>query len=284
MTRSMRSLSAIPPIALVLAMTATARPVRADDASPWDKDTHSQVRLIAGRQAASAKPLRAGIEIVMQPGWKTYWRYPGDSGVPPHFDFAGSENVKAVKVLWPAPTRFSDGGGFSIGYHDHLIVPLHVLPAEAGKPVLLRLELTYALCNNLCVPAEAHAELGLADTGGSEDKALASAEARVPKPTALGANGPLAVRTVHWEAAKPFPHVTVDVAAPAGAPVDLFVEGPTADWALPLPHAQPAPSPGLQRFTFDADGMPPGAKLDGATLTFTLVSGPDAVEVKSHLD
>ena len=63
-----------------------------------------------------ARPLRAGIELRLAPGWKTYWRYPGDSGIPPRFDFAKSRNVKSVTVRWPAPQRLTDESGTSIGY------------------------------------------------------------------------------------------------------------------------------------------------------------------------
>ncbi len=78
------------PLAVILALPAGA--ARADDGSPWDGDAHAQVRLIAGARSSDST-LRAGIEIKLAPGWKTYWRYPGDSGVPPHFDFAASQNV-----------------------------------------------------------------------------------------------------------------------------------------------------------------------------------------------
>src|SRR5215831_11014656 len=66
----------------------------AADASPWDGDTRAGLRLVAGTRPNDASA-RAGIEIKLAPGWKTYWRYPGDSGVPPRFDFAGSQNVKS---------------------------------------------------------------------------------------------------------------------------------------------------------------------------------------------
>ena len=71
----------------------------------------SAARLIAASSPAKDGTLHAGIEIRLDQGWKTYWRYPGDSGIPPQFDFSASENVKAVTVLWPAPQRFDDGGG-----------------------------------------------------------------------------------------------------------------------------------------------------------------------------
>jgi hypothetical protein len=70
-------------------------------------------------------------------------------------------------------------------------------------------------------------------------------------------------------------------------PIDLFVEGPTPDWALPLPEPKDMASGGpaaMRRFSFDLDGLPPGAHAAGATLTFTAVSPTDAIEVQAHLD
>src|SRR5262245_59556993 len=83
----------------------------AADESPWSEDIRSAVRIIAGTNKNADVPLRAGIEVKMQPGWKTYWRYPGDSGVPPQFDFSNSENLKYATVLYPAPRLFKDETG-----------------------------------------------------------------------------------------------------------------------------------------------------------------------------
>src|SRR5205085_7245804 len=112
--------------------------------------------------------LRAGVELKLATGWKTYWRYPGDSGVPPRFDFARSENVKSVTVKWPAPQRFSDESGVSIGYKDQVVFPLEVVPQDAAKTTVLRLDLDYAICEKLCMPATAKAELAL---GGNTEAA-----------------------------------------------------------------------------------------------------------------
>src|SRR6201747_3290558 len=96
---------------------------RAQDSSPWQKDGHSAVRLLAGSRSGAV--LLGGIAIQLQPGWHTYWRNPGDSGVPPRFDFSKSDNVEAVTVLWPAPRKFDDGaGGHSVGYHNQIVLAL----------------------------------------------------------------------------------------------------------------------------------------------------------------
>src|SRR5215475_2300855 len=159
----------------------SATPGHAADESPWSEDIRSAVRIIAGTNKNGDAPLRAGVEIKMQPGWKTYWRYPGDSGVPPHFDFSGSENLKTATVLYPAPHLFTDETGQTLGYKEGVIFPLVVSPLEPGKPVRLHLKIDYAVCEKLCVPAEGRAELALSPADSALDSALAAAEARVPK-------------------------------------------------------------------------------------------------------
>lgn len=252
----------------------------AQGASPWQGDSRGAVRLIGGsaRTGGGADVLRAGIEIKLQPGWKTYWRYPGDSGVPPRFDFAASENVKSVSVLWPAPKRFSDGaGGASIGYGQDVILPVRVVPLRGG-PVTLRLTLDYAICEKLCVPVDARAELVLSRKKTAQEAALVAAEGRVPRRAAVGEGASLAVRHVRREANR----ILVDVAG--NVPLDLFAEGPSPDWALPLPQSVAGASGGMQRFSFALEGLPAGAKPDGAVLKLTAVSGNEAIEVPAHLD
>jgi len=256
-------------------------PAGAADASSWDQDSRSAIRLIAGANKNDAAILRSGIEIKLQPGWKTYWRYPGDSGVPPRMDFSGSENLKAAKVLYPAPHLFTDESGQSLGYKDSVILPLQVSPRQPGQPVTLRLKLDYAVCEKLCIPAAGRAELTLAVGDSSHDAELAASEAQIPKPVTAAAAG-LTVRRVNDG---PKPLVFVDLAAPAGKPVDLFVEGPTPEWALPIPKpAQGAPA-GRRHFGFELDGLPPGVDPKGRfELTFTAVEGDRAIEIKTHLD
>jgi DsbC/DsbD-like thiol-disulfide interchange protein len=258
---------------------------RAQDASAWDRQPHAETRLIAGAavKTADAGYLRAGLELRLDPGWKTYWREPGDSGVPPTFDFSGSDNVKSVSVDWPAPERFPDGaGGNSIGYVGRVVLPLRVVQTDAVKPTALHLKLNYAICGNLCVPAEANLVLALSGDG-AEETAIEKEALRVPRHVAPGPGKGLGVISAHREPGGEHDRVTVEVAAPKDATVDLFVEGPTADWSLPLP--EPAGGDGnVRRFTFDLDGLPPGTEGKGAMLTFTAVSGDDAIEVPIRLD
>ncbi len=268
---------------ICLALAAPGSPAYAQDASSWDQDLRSAARLIAGSatNGTGAAAMRAGVEIKMQPGWKTYWRYSGDSGVPPRFDFGKSDNVKSVTVLWPAPYSFTDESGISIGYKSDVIFPLQIVPWQAGQPVTLRLKLDYAVCEKLCVPAQAAAELALSGAASTHDKSLAAAEARVPKPVSPGEAGFSARRVT----SSPKPLVYVELAAPPGVNVEIFVEGPGPEWALPIPKPAQGAPPGRRHFGFELDGLPPGVDPKGRyELTFTVVTGEKAVEVKTHLD
>lgn len=261
--------------------TLLGTPAYAADASPWADDLRSSLRLIAGSNKADDGSLRAGIEIKLKPGWHTYWRYPGDSGVPPRFSFPGSDNVAAVKVLYPAPHAIADETGTTIGYTDNVIFPLRVFPRQRDKPVKLHLKVNYAVCEKLCLPVEAKAELPLPAGNATTDAALAAAEARVPKQVSAAEAG----LSAHRVTDTPKLLVFVDLATPSGKAVQVFVEGPTPEWALPIPKPVQGAPAGHQHFGFELDGMPSGVDPKGPfELTFTIVRGDRPIEVNTHLD
>ena len=267
-------------LAATMVVSCLAIEARADDASPWQRDGHSAVRLLAGSRSGAV--LLGGIAFQLQPGWKTYWRTPGDSGVPPRFDFSKSENIEAVTILWPAPTKFDDGaGGHSLGYKNQIVLPLRIVAKNADKPVTLRAGINYAVCEKLCIPVEANAELAFASVASTEDSALFAALDTVPKPASIGDPNPLTIRDVKRDGKS---SVLVDVATPDAREVSLFVEGPTPDWALPVPTLLEPSPPGIKRFSFELDGLPPGAKPEGAALKLTLVGGDRAYEFNINLD
>ena len=265
----------------VAALTSfSSMEARAQDASPWQKGTHAAVRLLAGSR--SGPVLLGGIAVQLDPGWKTYWRTSGDSGVPPRFDFSKSDNVEAVTVLWPAPTKFDDGaGGFSLGYHDQVVLPLRIVPKVNDKPVTLRANINYAVCEKICIPVEASTELTFASVASTEDSVLFAALDTVPKPASVGDPNPLTIRDVKREGKSA---VLIDVLSPDARTVNLFVEGPTPDWALPVPKLVEHSPPGIKRFSFELDGVPPGVNPEGAALKLTLVGGDRSYEFNINLE
>jgi DsbC/DsbD-like thiol-disulfide interchange protein len=270
---------AVAGFAAALSASFLAIEARAQDASPWQRDNHSAVRLLAGSRSGAV--LLGGVAFQLQPGWKTYWRTPGDSGVPPRFDFSKSENIDAVTVLWPAPTKFDDGaGGFSLGYHDKIVLPLRIVAKTPDKPVTLRATINYAVCEKICIPIEASAELSFNSVASTEDSTLFAALDTVPKPANVGDPNPLTIRDVKREDSR----VLVDVVTPDAKAVSLFVEGPTPDWALPVPKPVDHAPPGVQRFAFDLEGAPPGTNPQGAALKLTLVGTDRSYEFNVNLN
>src|SRR5450432_394321 len=274
------------PTRAVLGLAATvlasslAIPACAQDSSAWQRDQHSAVRLLAGSRSGAV--LLGGIALQLQPGWKTYWRTPGDSGVPPRFDFSKSQNVEAVTVLWPAPHKFDDGaGGHSLGYHNQIVLPLRIVAKNTDKPVTLRADINYAVCEKLCIPVEANAELAFTSVASTEDSALSAALDTVPKPANVGDPNPLTIRDVKRNGKST---VLIDVVTPDTREISLFVEGPTPDWALPVPKLLEHGPPGVKRFSFELDGLPPGASPEGAALKLTLVGGDRSYEFNVNLN
>src|SRR5450432_4432422 len=267
-------------IAATLFASSLALQAYAQDSSPWQKDGHSAVRLLAGSRSGAV--LLGGIGFQLQPGWKTYWRTPGDSGVPPRFDFSKSDNIEAVTVLWPAPLKFDDGaGGHSLGYHNQIVLPLRIVAKNADKPVTLRADINYAVCEKLCIPVEANAELAFTSVASTEDSALSAALDTVPKPANVGDPNPLTIRDVKRNGKST---VLIDVVTPDTREISLFVEGPTPDWALPVPKLLEHGPPGVKRFSFELDGLPPGASPEGAALKLTLVGGDRSYEFNVNLN
>lgn len=274
-------LYALPGAAVALLACALSTAATAQDASPWQQGSHATVRLLAGSRSGTV--LLGGIAFQLEPGWKTFWRTPGDSGVPPHFDFSRSDNVDAVTVLWPAPSKFPDGaGGHSLGYKEQVVLPLRIVATNADKPITLRATVGFAVCAKLCIPAEVSMELAFASVASAEDSALAAALDRVPKPARLGDPNPLTIRDVRREGTST---VVVDVeTSNPGADVNLFVEGPTPDWALPIPAPHKHAPHGLKRFSFKLDGMPENTSAEGAELKLTLVGDKGSYEFNINLN
>jgi len=168
-----------------------------------------------------------------------------------------------------------------MGYHDAIVLPLRIVAKNADKPVTLRADINYAVCEKICIPVQANAELPFTSVASTEDSALFAALDTVPKPANVGDPNPLTIRDVKRDGKST---VLVDVVSPDAGDVSLFVEGPTPDWGLPVPKLLEHSPPGVKRFTFELDGVPPGTNPDGAALKFTLVGGEHSYEFNINLE
>ena len=228
----------------------------------WAPSAKSRARLIAGGRDI------AGFEISLAPGAITYWRDPGDAGLPPTLDFSASDNVASVEPEFPAPKRIKEAdGGEAFGYDGDVVFPLAVKPRDPAKPATLRLNADFAVCEKVCLPAKAHLELKLPSAPGSPHaSAIDAALAAVPRAVAPKDFGALeALGPDSWR---------LCAARENGPPRDLFVEAPEGWWLKVAPaHADG----GGDCFTLTIGDKPKDAVLPVA-LRLTLTGGAGALE------
>jgi len=267
---------------MIAALGAT--PVLATDAATdWVEGYNSKSRLIAGKLAATGGiGLLAGVELALAPGWKTYWRMPGDSGgVPPHFDFAGSENLASATVLYPAPSRLTDPTGDAVGYKSAVVFPVEIVAADPSKPVNLTVQVEFGICREICVPAEARLNLIIPPVTAASPvaPALKAARDRVPARTASRRPQDPSIKSSQADLAGAKPTLSFAVAFPGGlGGADMFVEAPDGIY-MPLPRK--VGDDGKATATFEIDltnGIDP-KEIAGKVLTLTIVSDGGQVEL-----
>ena len=269
---------------LALGAVAHAQEPLTDAAtSAWSASEHAKLRLIAGPTLPSGKQ-RIGVEIVMSPGFKTYWRSPGQFGVPPSFDWTGSTNIGGLDVRWPVPERFQDSAGYSIGYVGEVVIPVSVQPVDPARPVMVVLKLDYAVCEKICIPAQGEASLWLEPGVTSvTSPRLESFEAKVPVAVKPGPHREKAsVLEAKLDDTVVDPGLKLILQIPEGGRVDdIFVEGP-GTWSF-----------GKTRLTPQADGtllaqIRINERAKGTTgpipLIFTMRGSPKPVETRLELD
>jgi suppressor for copper-sensitivity B len=198
--------------------------VFAASGSWWSTD-YGAVRLIASSNAVEkSAQLSLGLHFQMKPGWKIYWRSPGDAGFPPRPDWSGSENLANMKIDWPAPTRFSVTGLETLGYKKEVVLPLTVTPLETGKGIKIRSKVRYLTCNEICIPYEAKLALSLPpgpESSSPEAYLINKFRSQVPKRVA-DLNSLISSVVVDGPAGKQILRVT----AQALDRPDLIIEGP----------------------------------------------------------
>ncbi len=126
--------------------------------SQTNADEVSRLTLLPGWSRADGLYM-AAIQIDLAPGWKTYWRAPGDAGIAPLFDWSRSDNLAQVGYFWPSPDIMDTEGVRVIGYEDQLILPILLRPEVEGRSMTMRLKMDYGVCEEICVPA--HSDVAL---------------------------------------------------------------------------------------------------------------------------
>ncbi|MFN0043788.1 MAG: protein-disulfide reductase DsbD family protein [Alphaproteobacteria bacterium] len=238
----------------------------------------TEVRLISARARVDDGELQLGLQFRMKSGWKIYWRSPGAAGFPPRLDWAGSQNLMAGEMSWPAPRRFAVLGFDTLGYLDEVVFPIAARAGDATREVALRLAVDYLTCDEICIPYRAELALNLpAGAGGVTEHAAAIERARGRVPGAI-AEPRLESATVFGPAGRQV--LEVIYSGPLSAS-DLFVEGP--EWAaFGAPRVARAGDFTTLRLSVETvAGEARG--LAGTELTLTLVDGDRAGEWRAEV-
>lgn len=132
--------------------------------SEWMDITGGKARLIIAEPLPGATNTDALLQVDLNPGWKTYWRDPGDAGVPLQIDFTASANAKLVDILYPVPKRFDDGVTVWSGYDQPVAFGLKLERPDRANPVSLKGSVFLGVCEKICVPVRLEVEVEAPDS------------------------------------------------------------------------------------------------------------------------
>jgi DsbC/DsbD-like thiol-disulfide interchange protein len=242
-------------------------------ATPWQEVTPGvELRLISSDVKAADGTTLIGLELDMPTGYRTYWREPGESGIPTQLDIAGSTGVSDPQFEWPFPETEVTGGLLDYVYRGPTVLPVRL--KASGAAAMLEGAVVMGVCSDVCVPVQAKFSLPI--QFGKADPAelirLKEAEALVP---------------IEWSDAQPaFGAVFFDPTAPglrltlASGKVDTAsVLALTSDPTVIF--GAPQKSPDGRSLLLPLRGQPRGTEWtrDPVDLTFMTQDGPYQVSV-----
>jgi len=258
------------PISIAIA-ALLATPVLADDHDVQ----HAVVDILPGWRTDAGTHM-AALRVTLDEGWKTYWRAPGEAGLPPLFDWTRSENIAGVTVHWPVPEIFLSSGIETLGFHDELVLPLEIEPVDPDAEIDLAGDLQMGICDNICMPFQTEVSASLTGVETSADPRIELALQRRPD---TAAEAGLVSARCDVVAISDGLRVTAHLDLPARGEVELAVVE-AADRSIWVSAATTERADGV--LTAVADLVPPTAapfELDLETLRFTILANGQAVDI-----
>lgn len=227
---------------------ASCTPAAAFESEPLSTD-HLRSRLVSDSTAAvPGQTLKLGLLLEHASGWHTYWKNPGDSGLPTRMQFELSEGAVAGDIEWPLPERQPAGGLVNFGYSHTELLPVSVsIPADFNAGTLdIALKASWLICELECIPGSGEYRLALPVAPDAEPSAHFAAFER-----AAARQSPVLTNKARYLAEKG--GVRIDIAF-AGRLVESFTAG-TTGWTL---------MPATPQILANAD--PPRLSIEGGEL------------------
>lgn len=274
-----------------LAYALAAVPATAGQEDGWVDGEFARSRLVAdyvNLPPEGPVTIFLGWEVIMPPGWKTYWRSPGEAGKPPVFGWEGSVNLASAEPQFPLPLRFKLFDVQNFGYAEHLLLPIRITPAIAGAPITVQASVDFLICKDICVPmwAEYRLELPVAEAAEIRSPSADDIHAvltRVPRSPEKSVNG-LAVLNARVFGPAGNQRLSIEVAGPdLMSAADVFVEAGSGVM-FDAPRRALTGDGTSAQLTFSAGDYSGDLDLHGRDLTLTLTDGMGrAIEVPFKL-
>ncbi|MBE0414435.1 protein-disulfide reductase DsbD domain-containing protein [Yoonia sp.] len=238
-------------------------------------DNLAKIEVLPGWRMADGSHM-AGLRITLQPGWKTYWRAPGDAGIPPHFSFEGSNNIGTVVPHWPVPEVFDQDGQRTIGYHDSVVFPLKIAATNTDAPLHMTGQIDIGVCEEICIPVSLHFDT-LLPPEGKRDAAIVAALVNRPLTAGEATLGPVTCTIAQIADGL---QVTASLALPETSMAGLVVieSGSPDVW---VSEADITRTNGRLQATVDMVHISSGPfALDRSQLRMTLLGASQAIELQ----
>ena len=256
---------------IILLLAMMAAPLTAN---AMTQDDILRAEILPGWRAADGRHM-AALSLTLAPGWKTYWRSPGEAGIPPIFDWSGSTNLRGVQMHWPSPVVFHTNGMQTIGYHDRLVLPFEVRLDDPGAPAAIALRVDLGVCRDICLPAMVDLSAVLAVTS-TQDPAITDALAEAP---VSGRRAGVSGITCTVDPISDGLRLTasIDLPAQGGRETVVFEPADPSVWVAESVSTRKA-----GRLVAQTDLVPPSGKpfaLDRSAITVTVISDRGSVEI-----
>lgn len=263
---------ALPPTLILLACAAI--PAAAQSTATIG-DGVARASLIDGWRGPGGAVV-AAIVVQLAPGWHTYWRNPGDIGVPPEFDWRRSDNLAAVEIDWPTPRIFEVGDSRSIGYENEVVLPITLTPRDSSRPIELAVDLSLGVCAEVCVPdaVRLHARFGPRPENAKPGRIRAALAARPVPAVDAGVADVACDLSQGPDGLEITATVTFDRAARPGQ--IAVIETAQPDFWIGPPEAETSGRTLVARAPIDAGG----AVINRGDLRLTLLGGGKGVDIR----
>lgn len=242
--------------------------------NPFGSRAPADVSILPGWRTPAGTHITA-LRIRLAPGWKTYWRAPGDAGIPPRFDWAGSRNLAGVDFHWPTPYVFENNGLRTVGYKNELILPIELTPQRAGDEIMLHAAIELGVCQDICMPMAVNVAADLGPGGQSDARIRAALADRPFNESEAG----LSAARCRVEPIKDGLRITATLNLPALGPGEVAVfEHP--DQRIWVSEAETRRSGGT--LTAVTEMVPPSGRpfsLDRSSLRITVLGNGQAVDI-----